>query len=72
MILPTIISISEDSLRALPPTYKAGALPSELHTGKRSGGFWCRQPDQDCGQHHLGMGRAIGETMAMIMILEMQ
>lgn len=70
MILPTIISISEDSLRALPPSYKAGALAlgathwqtiwRVLIPAARSG---------IVASIILGMGRAIGETMAMIMIL---
>ena len=70
MILPTIISISEDSLKALPPSYKAGALAlgathwqtiwRVLIPAARSG---------IVTSIILGMGRAIGETMAMIMIL---
>jgi phosphate transport system permease protein len=70
MILPTIISISEDSLRALPPSYKAGGLAlgathwqtiwRVLVPAARSG---------IVASVILGMGRAIGETMAMIMIL---
>ena len=70
MILPTIISISEDSLRALPPTYKEGALAlgathwqtiwRVLIPAARSG---------IVASIVLGMGRAVGETMAMIMIL---
>jgi len=70
MILPTIISISEDSLRALPPTYKQGPLAlgathwqtiwRVLIPAARSG---------IVASVILGMGRALGETMAMIMIL---
>jgi phosphate transport system permease protein len=70
MILPTIISISEDSFKALPPSYKAGALAlgathwqtiwRVLIPAARSG---------IVASVILGMGRAIGETMAMIMIL---
>jgi phosphate transport system permease protein len=70
MILPTIISISEDSLRALPPSYKAGGLAlgathwqtiwRVLIPAARSG---------IVASIILGMGRALGETMAMIMIL---
>jgi len=70
MVLPTIISISEDSLRALPPSYKAGGLAlgathwqtiwRVLIPAARSG---------IVASIILGMGRAIGETMAMIMIL---
>jgi phosphate transport system permease protein len=70
MILPTIITISEDALKALPPSYKAGALAlgathwqtiwRVLIPAARSG---------IVSSVILGMGRAIGETMAMIMIL---
>ncbi len=70
MILPTIISISEDSLRALPHSFKEGALSlgathwqtiwRVLLPAARSG---------IVASVILGMGRAIGETMAMIMIL---
>jgi phosphate transport system permease protein len=70
MILPTIITISEDSLKSLPPSYKAGALAlgathwqtiwRVLIPAARSG---------IVASIILGMGRAIGETMAMIMIL---
>jgi phosphate transport system permease protein len=70
MILPTIISISEDSLKALPPSFKAGGLAlgathwqtiwRVLIPAARSG---------IVASIILGMGRAIGETMAMIMIL---
>lgn len=70
MILPTIISISEDSLKALPPSYKAGGLAlgathwqtiwRVLVPAARSG---------IVASIILGMGRALGETMAMIMIL---
>lgn len=70
MILPTIISISEDSLRALPSSFKAGGLAlgathwqtiwRVLIPAARSG---------IVASIILGMGRAMGETMAMIMIL---
>jgi phosphate transport system permease protein len=70
MTLPTIISISEDSIKALPSTYKQGALAMGathwqtiwrvLIPAARSG---------IVAGIILGMGRAIGETMAMIMIL---
>ena len=70
MILPTIISISEDALRALPPTYKAGALALGATHWQT---IWrVLIPAAKSGimaSIILGMGRAIGETMAMIMIL---
>jgi phosphate transport system permease protein len=70
MILPTIISISEDSLNALPPSYKAGALALGATHWQT---IWrVLIPAAKSGivtSIILGMGRAIGETMAMIMIL---
>jgi phosphate transport system permease protein len=70
MILPTIISISEDALRALPSSYKEGALSlgatywqtiwRVLVPAARSG---------IVASIVLGMGRAVGETMAVIMVL---
>jgi phosphate transport system permease protein len=70
MILPTIISISEDSLRALPRTYKEGAL--SLGATHWQTVWRILLPAARSGivaSVILGMGRAIGETMAMIMIL---
>lgn len=70
MVLPTIISIGEDSLRAVPLTYKEGSLAMGtthwqtiwhvMIPAARSGIF---------AGIILGMGRAIGETMAMIMVI---
>ncbi len=70
MILPTIISISEDSLRALPRTFKEGAL--SLGATHWQAIWRVLVPAARSGivaSVILGMGRAIGETMAMIMIL---
>lgn len=70
MILPTVISISEDSLKALPPSYKAGALALGATHWET---IWrVLVPAAKSGivaSIILGMGRALGETMAMIMIL---
>ena len=70
MILPTIISISEDSIRAVPKSYREGALAlgatqwqtiwRVLLPAARSGIM---------ASVVLGMGRAIGEAMAMLMVL---
>jgi phosphate transport system permease protein len=70
MVLPTIISISEDSIRAVPKSYKEGALAlgatqwqtiwRVLLPAARSGIM---------ASIVLAMGRAIGEAMAMIMVL---
>ena len=69
MVLPTIISISEDSIRAVPRKYKEGALAlgathwqtiwHVLIPAARSG---------ITAGIILGIGRAIGEAMAMIMV----
>jgi phosphate transport system permease protein len=70
MILPTIITISEDALKALPSSYKAGALALGATHWQT---IWrVMIPAARSGivaSVILGMGRAIGETMAMIMIL---
>ncbi|MCL1059462.1 phosphate ABC transporter permease subunit PstC [Shewanella gelidimarina] len=70
MILPTVITISETSLRALPPVYKESALAlgaSHIYSifkvlipAARSGIFTGVA---------LGVARAIGETMAIIMVM---
>lgn len=70
MVLPTIISITEDSIRAVPASYKEGALAlgatqwqtirQVLIPTARSG---------IVASIVLGMGRAVGETMAMIMVI---
>jgi phosphate ABC transporter permease protein PstC len=69
MILPTVIAISLDALNAVPPLYKEGSLAlgatrwQTLHRvilpAARSGII---------AAFILGMGRAIGETMAVIMV----
>ncbi len=70
MILPTIVSISETSIRAVPKEYKEGSLAlgaSHIETifkvilpAAKSGIF---------AAIVLGMGRAIGETMAVILVI---
>lgn len=70
MILPTVISISEDSLRAVPSTYKEGALA--LGTTQWQTIWSLLLPAARSGITAaiiLGMGRAVGETMAVIMVL---
>ncbi len=70
MILPTITNIAEDAIRAVPREYKEGALAlgsthwqtivSVILPAARSG---------IVAAIILGMGRALGETMAMIMVI---
>lgn len=70
MILPTIISISEDAIRSVPPALRQGALAlgatrwqvikDIVIPAARSGII---------ASVVLGMGRALGETMAVIMMI---
>lgn len=69
MILPTVVTIAEDSIRAVPREYKEGSLAlgathwqtirHVLLPAARSGIIAAAV---------LGLGRAIGETMAVIMV----
>lgn len=69
MILPTIISVSEASLQAVPKTYYEGALA--LGATKEQSVFFVVLPAAKSGITAgiiLGIGRAIGETMAVVMV----
>lgn len=69
MILPTIIGVSESALRAVPQSYYEGALALGA-THERSV-FFTIVPAAKSGILAgviLGIGRAIGETMAVVMI----
>ncbi len=70
MVLPTVISISQDALEAVPNSYREGALALGLTQWQAitrvvlpaaRGGI--------AAALVLGMGRAIGETMAVIMVV---
>lgn len=70
MILPTIISISEVSLLALPRHYREGAFALGLTHWQTI--YYLLLPAAKSGivaAIILGLGRAIGETMAVIMVL---
>ena len=69
MILPTIISVAEAALRAVPNNYYEGALA--LGAGHVRSVFFTIVPAAKSGIMAgiiLGIGRAIGETMAVIMV----
>ncbi|MCC8028937.1 MAG: phosphate ABC transporter permease subunit PstC [Lachnospiraceae bacterium] len=69
MILPTIISVTETSIRAVDPAYYEGALA--LGTTNEASIFRCVIPAAKSGILAgvvLGIGRAIGETMAVVMV----
>ena len=70
MILPTIISITEVSLLALPRHYKDGALALGLtHWQTICSLLLPAAKSGIVAAVILGLGRAIGETMAVIMVL---
>jgi phosphate transport system permease protein len=70
MTLPHVISISEDALRAVPRTYREASLglgATHLQTVRR-----ILLPNARSGilaSLILGMGNAIGETMAVLMVI---
>lgn len=69
MILPTIISVAEAALRVVPNSYYEGALA--LGAGHVRSVFFTIVPAAKSGIMAgiiLGIGRAIGETMAVIMV----
>jgi len=70
MILPTIISITEVSILALPKQYKEGALALGMTHWQTI--YSVMLPAAKSGivaAIILGIGRAVGETMAVIMVL---
>jgi phosphate transport system permease protein len=69
MILPTVIAITLDALHAVPPLYKEGSLA--LGATRWQTLYRVQLPAARSGiiaAFILGMGRAIGETMAVIMV----
>ncbi|MCX8045234.1 MAG: phosphate ABC transporter permease subunit PstC [Desulfobacterota bacterium] len=69
MILPTVISISYDALMSVPRTYREGSLA--MGATKWQTTYRVVIPAASSGilaSFILGMGRAIGETMAVIMV----
>lgn len=69
MILPTIISVSEASIQAVPQSYYEGGLA--LGASHERSVFFTILPAAKSGIFAgivLGMGRAVGETMAVMMV----
>lgn len=69
MILPTIIGVSESAIHAVPDSYYEGALA--LGASHERSVFFATLPAAKSGILAgviLGIGRAIGETMAVIMV----
>lgn len=70
MILPTIINISEDAIRAVPQEYREGSLA--LGSTRWQTIIHLIIPAARSGivaAVILGIGRALGETMAMVMVI---
>lgn len=69
MILPTIINVSETSIRAVPKSYYEGGLA--LGASHEKSVFFTVVPAAKSGIFAgviLGLGRAVGETMAVMMV----
>lgn len=69
MILPTIINVSETSIRAVPQSYYEGGLA--LGASHERSVFYAVLPAARSGIFAgvvLGIGRAVGETMAVMMV----
>lgn len=69
MILPTVINVAEASLRAVPDSYYEGSLA--LGATHEKSVFFTVVPAAKSGIMAgviLGIGRAIGETMAVVMV----
>ena len=69
MILPTIIGVSEAAMAAVPKKYAEGALA--LGATKERSLFFAALPAAKSGILAgvvLGIGRALGETMAVVMV----
>jgi len=70
MVLPTIISITEDSLRAVPHKYREGSLAMGATQWQTIWHVLIPAARSGIGAGViLGIGRAVGETMAMIMVI---
>ena len=70
MILPTIIGVSESAINAVPSSYYEGSLA--LGASHERSVFFATLPAAKSGILAgviLGVGRAIGETMAVIMVV---
>ncbi|GAA0360115.1 phosphate ABC transporter permease subunit PstC [Alkalibacterium iburiense] len=69
MILPTVISLSESAIRSVPRSYYSGSVA--LGASPERSIFFVLVPAAKSGIFSsivLGVGRAIGETMAVVMV----
>ena len=70
MIVPTVTSIAEDAIRAVPREYKEGSLAlGTTHWQTITRAILPAARSGILAAVILGVGRALGETMAMIMVI---
>jgi len=70
MILPTVTNISEDAIRSVPRSYREGSLAlGTTHWQTITGVVLPSARSGIVAAIILGVGRALGETMAMIMVI---
>lgn len=70
MILPTVANIAEDAIRAVPQHYREGSLAlGTTHWQTIAGVVLPAARSGIVAAIVLGIGRALGETMAMIMVI---
>lgn len=70
MIIPTVTSIAEDAIRAVPREYKEGSLAlGTTHWQTITRAILPAARSGILAAVILGVGRALGETMAMIMVI---
>ncbi len=70
MIIPTVTSIAEDAIRAVPREYKEGSLAlGGTHWQTITRAILPAARSGILAAIILGIGRALGETMAMIMVI---
>jgi phosphate transport system permease protein len=70
MIIPTVTSIAEDAIRAVPREYKEGSLAlGGTHWQTITRAIIPAARSGIIAAVILGIGRALGETMAMIMVI---
>lgn len=69
MILPTVVSLSETSLKAVPRSYYEGALALGANHSQAVFGTVTKAARSGItASFVLGIGRALGETMAVVMV----
>ncbi len=69
MIMPTVVSLSKTSLEAVPRSYYEGALAlGSTHSGAVFGTVTKAAKSGVTASLILGIGRALGETMAVVMV----